>query len=100
MSCFENEILLLFLVYRAWESLSAVTCCRSLVIVYDCQCIVQIGVAAKSRNDGEPFAVDAAKLMQGSLCQGVLKSGARKLRLSGFSIIILCCSYSSDLCGK
>ncbi|XVE84968.1 hypothetical protein DITRI_Ditri17bG0054400 [Diplodiscus trichospermus] len=62
---------------RAWESLSAVTCCRSLVIVYDCQCIVQIGVAAKSQNDGEPFAVDAAKLMQGSLCQGVLKFGAQ-----------------------
>ncbi|XVE84969.1 hypothetical protein DITRI_Ditri17bG0054400 [Diplodiscus trichospermus] len=61
----------------AWESLSAVTCCRSLVIVYDCQCIVQIGVAAKSQNDGEPFAVDAAKLMQGSLCQGVLKFGAQ-----------------------
>ncbi|XP_022733350.1 protein COFACTOR ASSEMBLY OF COMPLEX C SUBUNIT B CCB4, chloroplastic isoform X3 [Durio zibethinus] len=61
---------------RAWESLSAVTCCRSLVIVYNCQCIAQIGVAAKLRND-EPFAVDAAKLMQGSLCQGVLKSGAQ-----------------------
>ncbi|MBA0566904.1 hypothetical protein Golax_009149 [Gossypium laxum] len=60
-----------------WESLSAVTCCKSLVIVYDCQCIVQIGVAAKSLNIDEPFAVDAAKLMQGSLYQGVLKSGAQ-----------------------
>ncbi|KAB2084561.1 hypothetical protein E1A91_A05G353200v1 [Gossypium mustelinum] len=60
-----------------WESLSAVTCCKSLVIVYDCQCIVQIGVAAKSLNIGEPFAVDAAKLMQGSVYQGVLKSGAQ-----------------------
>ncbi|TYH19554.1 hypothetical protein ES288_A05G360800v1 [Gossypium darwinii] len=60
-----------------WESLSAVTCCKSLVIVYDCQCIVQIGVAAKSLNIGEPFSVDAAKLMQGSVYQGVLKSGAQ-----------------------
>ncbi|MBA0624740.1 hypothetical protein Godav_010035 [Gossypium davidsonii] len=60
-----------------WESLSAVTCCKSLVIVYDCQCIVQIGVAAKSLNIDEPFAVDAAKLMQGSLYQGVSKSGAQ-----------------------
>ncbi|MBA0809186.1 hypothetical protein Gohar_024858, partial [Gossypium harknessii] len=41
---------------RVWESLSAVTCCKSLVIVYDCQCIVQIGVAAKSLNIDEPFA--------------------------------------------
>ncbi|XVF84857.1 hypothetical protein PTKIN_Ptkin17bG0073200 [Pterospermum kingtungense] len=64
-------------IFWAWESLSTVTCCRSLVIVYECQCIVQIGVAAKSLNDGEALAVDAAKLMQGSLCQGVLKSGAQ-----------------------
>ncbi|OMO54986.1 hypothetical protein COLO4_36266 [Corchorus olitorius] len=63
--------------FWAWESLSAVTCCRSLVIVYDCKCIVQIGVAAKLQNDDNPVAVDAAKLMQGSLYQGVLKSGAQ-----------------------
>ncbi|XWS68912.1 hypothetical protein CRYUN_Cryun04dG0134300 [Craigia yunnanensis] len=69
--------MLLFLVYRAWESLSAVTCCRSLVIVYDCKCIVRIGVVVKLRNDGESIVVNAAKLMQGSLCQGVLKSGAQ-----------------------
>lgn len=92
---------MLFVVYRVWESLSAVTCCKSLVIVYDCQCIVQIGVAAKSLNIDEPFAVDAAKLMQGSLYQGVLKSGARKLLLSGFTIILSCCNYNSnDLFGK
>ncbi|XP_039012651.1 protein COFACTOR ASSEMBLY OF COMPLEX C SUBUNIT B CCB4, chloroplastic isoform X1 [Hibiscus syriacus] len=64
-------------IHWAWESLSTVTCCRSLVIVYDFQCIAQIGVAAKSLNDNEPITVDAAKLMQGSLCQGVLKSGAQ-----------------------
>lgn len=91
---------LLFVVYRAWESLSTVTCCRSLVVVYNCQCIVQIGVVAKSQNDGEPLAVDAAKLMQGSLCQGVLKSGTRKLLLSGFSILPLCSKFSTALCGK
>lgn len=64
-------------IFWAWESLSAVTCCRSLVIAYHFQCIAQIGVAAKLQNNGKPFAVDAAKLMQGSLCQGVLKSGAQ-----------------------
>lgn len=62
---------------RVWESLSAVTCCRSLVAVYDGICILQIGVAAESPNEGEALAVDAAKLMQGSLYQAVMKSGAR-----------------------
>ncbi|EOY00279.1 Cofactor assembly of complex C [Theobroma cacao] len=65
-------------IFWAWESLSTITCCRSLVIIYDCKCIVQIGAAAKSPNDGEPVIVDAAKLMQGSLCIGVLKSGAQR----------------------
>ncbi|KAJ9187579.1 hypothetical protein P3X46_003019 [Hevea brasiliensis] len=60
-----------------WESLSAVTCCRSLVAVYDSICILQIGMAAESPNDGEALPVDAAKLMQGSLFQGVMKSGAQ-----------------------
>lgn len=95
--------MLLFLVYRAWESLSTVTCCRSLVIVYSCQCIVQIGVAAKLQNNGEPFTVDATKLMEGSLCQGVLKSGARKLLMFGLLIIfyvvtiqVICVESSFD----
>ncbi|GAV72938.1 DUF2930 domain-containing protein, partial [Cephalotus follicularis] len=60
-----------------WESLSTVTCCRSLVIVYDCSCILQIGMAAESPNDSEVVTVDAAKLMQGSLYQGVMRSGAQ-----------------------
>ncbi|KAA8533064.1 hypothetical protein F0562_033403 [Nyssa sinensis] len=61
-----------------WESLSVVTCCRSLVIVYDGRCIFQIGfAAASSGNDGEAVAVDANKLMQGSLYQGVIKSGSQ-----------------------
>ncbi|KAK4598276.1 hypothetical protein RGQ29_015662 [Quercus rubra] len=61
-----------------WESMSNVTCCRSLIVVYDSRCILQIGCAAKSSfGDGEAVAVDANKLMQGSLCQGVIKSGAQ-----------------------
>ncbi|KAJ7943564.1 Protein COFACTOR ASSEMBLY OF COMPLEX C SUBUNIT B CCB4 chloroplastic [Quillaja saponaria] len=61
-----------------WESLSDVTCCRSLVIVYDSSCILQIGSAAESStNSGEAISVDANKLMKGSLYQGILKSGAQ-----------------------
>ncbi|KAM7250736.1 hypothetical protein ACFE04_022619 [Oxalis oulophora] len=63
--------------FRAWETLSTVTCCRSLVIIYDNRCIVQIGMAAESANDGEVAAVDATKFMQGSLYQGVKRSGAQ-----------------------
>ncbi|KAM0987348.1 hypothetical protein ACFX13_011686 [Malus domestica] len=62
----------------AWESLSSVTCCRSLVIVYDGRCILQIGFAAESSNgDGKAADVDADKLMQGSLYRGVMKSGVQ-----------------------
>lgn len=61
-----------------WESLSAATCCRSLVIVYGSSCILQIGIAAESSTeDGEAVDVDVNKLMQGSLYQGVKKSGAQ-----------------------
>ncbi|KAK1415696.1 hypothetical protein QVD17_31481 [Tagetes erecta] len=63
----------------AWESLSSVTCCRSLVIVYDGICVLQIGYAsASSSNEGEsPMVVDSNKLMQGSIYQGVVKSGSQ-----------------------
>lgn len=62
----------------AWESLSATTCSRSLVIVYDGICVLQIGYAsASSFNEGEPLVVDADKLMQGSIYQGVVKSGSQ-----------------------
>ncbi|KAJ9554374.1 hypothetical protein OSB04_018419 [Centaurea solstitialis] len=62
----------------AWESLSATTCSRSLVIVYDGICVLQIGYAsASSSNEGEPLVVDADKLMQGSIYQGILKSGSQ-----------------------
>ncbi|KAF7829406.1 protein COFACTOR ASSEMBLY OF COMPLEX C SUBUNIT B CCB4, chloroplastic [Senna tora] len=61
-----------------WESLLDVTCCRSLVIVYESSCVLQIGFAAESSNgDGEAIGVDAYKLMQGLLYQGVVKSGAQ-----------------------
>ncbi|CAI0386677.1 unnamed protein product [Linum tenue] len=59
-----------------WESLSSVTCCRSLVVVYDRTCILQIGVAAES-SGGEALAVDAARLSEGSVYQGVMKSGSQ-----------------------
>ncbi|KAI7754693.1 hypothetical protein M8C21_005312 [Ambrosia artemisiifolia] len=63
----------------AWESLATVTCCRSLVIVYDGVCVLQIGYAsASSSDDGEsPMVVDSAKLMKGSIYQGVVKSGSQ-----------------------
>ncbi|GER32290.1 cofactor assembly of complex C [Striga asiatica] len=62
----------------AWESLSNATCCRSLVIVYDGICILQIGYADVSDSrGGDPVAVDAGKLMRGSLYNGVVKSGSQ-----------------------
>ncbi|KAL8226771.1 hypothetical protein R6Q57_016603, partial [Mikania cordata] len=63
----------------AWESLSTVTCCRSLVIVYDGICVLQIGYAsASSYYEGEhAMVVDSNKLMQGSIYQGVIKSGSQ-----------------------
>ncbi|XP_054792297.1 protein COFACTOR ASSEMBLY OF COMPLEX C SUBUNIT B CCB4, chloroplastic-like isoform X2 [Prosopis cineraria] len=61
-----------------WESLSGVTRCRSLVIVYENICVLQIGCAAEaSSRNGEAVNVDANKLMQGTLYQGVIKSGAQ-----------------------
>ncbi|XP_021747209.1 protein COFACTOR ASSEMBLY OF COMPLEX C SUBUNIT B CCB4, chloroplastic-like isoform X1 [Chenopodium quinoa] len=60
-----------------WQSLSAVTCCRSLVIIYEESCICQIGVAAESLISGEAENVDAKKLIQGTLYRGIMKSGAQ-----------------------
>ncbi|XP_023513804.1 protein COFACTOR ASSEMBLY OF COMPLEX C SUBUNIT B CCB4, chloroplastic [Cucurbita pepo subsp. pepo] len=61
-----------------WKSLSEVTCCRSLVIVYDGMCIFQVGFAAESaEGDGDGEHVEACKLMQGSLYKGILKSQAQ-----------------------
>lgn len=61
----------------AWESLSDATCCRSLVVVYDGICVLQIGSAAYSNNGEEAMSVDVDKLMQGSLYNGVVKSGSQ-----------------------
>ncbi|WVZ11736.1 hypothetical protein V8G54_016266 [Vigna mungo] len=61
-----------------WESLLYATCCRSLVVVYERSCVLQIGFAADSSpGNGEAVSVDANKLMQGSVYQGVMKSGAQ-----------------------
>lgn len=61
-----------------WNSLSDVTCCRSLAIVYDGKCILQIGLAAASLSNGsDAVAVDTNKLIEGSLFQGVLKSASQ-----------------------
>ncbi|XP_020259330.1 protein COFACTOR ASSEMBLY OF COMPLEX C SUBUNIT B CCB4, chloroplastic [Asparagus officinalis] len=57
----------------AWESLSAASCCRSLVIVYGGNCLLQIGVAAAVGSD--PVIIDVPKLMQGSLYRNAMKSG-------------------------
>ncbi|KDO82660.1 hypothetical protein CISIN_1g022217mg [Citrus sinensis] len=62
----------------AWESLSAVTCCRSLVVVYDGIYLLQIGMAAESGNSGEAVIVDASKLKQGSVYLGVMRSKAQR----------------------
>ncbi|XP_074274485.1 protein COFACTOR ASSEMBLY OF COMPLEX C SUBUNIT B CCB4, chloroplastic [Silene latifolia] len=59
-----------------WQSLSMVTCCRSLVIINDGSCIFQIGVAAKS-SENEVETVDATKFVQGSLYGGLMRSGTQ-----------------------
>ncbi|KAL9246450.1 hypothetical protein vseg_019983 [Gypsophila vaccaria] len=60
-----------------WQSLSVVTCCRSLVIIYEGVCILQIGMAAKSSTNNEVETVDAAKFVQGSLYGGLMRSGTQ-----------------------
>ncbi|MCL7041372.1 hypothetical protein MKW94_001497 [Papaver nudicaule] len=61
-----------------WDSLSAVTCCRSLVVVYEGSCLLQTGVAAESAFDeGLAVSVDATALMEGSLYKGAMRSGTQ-----------------------
>ncbi|KAL6975007.1 hypothetical protein U1Q18_041047 [Sarracenia purpurea var. burkii] len=61
-----------------WESLSVATCCRSLVIVYDNQFILQTGfAAATSTNDWKTVPVDVHNLTRASLYQSVSKSGSQ-----------------------
>ncbi|XP_010907612.1 protein COFACTOR ASSEMBLY OF COMPLEX C SUBUNIT B CCB4, chloroplastic isoform X1 [Elaeis guineensis] len=58
-----------------WESLSATTCCRSLVVVHGGYCLLQIGIAAESLTEvGEPVAVDVHKLIQSPVYRSVIES--------------------------
>lgn len=69
--------------YWVWESLANITCCQALVIVYKSSCVLQVGVAFESTTvQGEAVSVDAQKLVQGSLCQGIWSSGKRRFELS------------------
>ncbi|XP_026663812.2 uncharacterized protein LOC103715882 isoform X5 [Phoenix dactylifera] len=75
---------------RAWESLSATTCCRSLVVVHGGFCLLQIGVAAESLTEvGEAVAVDVHKLIQSSVYRNVAESGKRR-ELFGKPISLSC----------
>ncbi|XP_017700384.2 protein COFACTOR ASSEMBLY OF COMPLEX C SUBUNIT B CCB4, chloroplastic-like isoform X2 [Phoenix dactylifera] len=74
----------------AWESLSATTCCRSLVVVHGGFCLLQIGVAAESLTEvGEAVAVDVHKLIQSSVYRNVAESGKRR-ELFGKPISLSC----------
>eukprot|EP00262_Sarcandra_glabra_P006524 TRINITY_DN1885_c0_g1_i1.p1 TRINITY_DN1885_c0_g1~~TRINITY_DN1885_c0_g1_i1.p1 ORF type:complete len:314 (+),score=45.02 TRINITY_DN1885_c0_g1_i1:22-942(+) len=71
-NCAVSELLWL------WESLSVVTCCRSLIVVSGNICLLQIGVAAESSTNGrDAVVVNVANLIRGSLYQGVMKSGTQ-----------------------
>ncbi|WOL20302.1 protein COFACTOR ASSEMBLY OF COMPLEX C SUBUNIT B CCB4, chloroplastic [Canna indica] len=60
----------------AWESFSSVTCCRSLVVIYGDDCLLQIGVASESPNDCTvAMTVDVHNFLQGSLCRSAMGSG-------------------------
>nr|VDD51226.1 unnamed protein product [Brassica oleracea] len=61
----------------AWESIKVATCCKSLVIVYNGICLLQIGMAAKSPDANKAVLVNTDKLMTGSVYQGVFKSKAQ-----------------------
>ncbi|RCV35745.1 hypothetical protein SETIT_7G264600v2 [Setaria italica] len=57
-----------------WDSLTTATCCKSLVVVYGGNCILQIGVAAGSPEDGNALTVDTQKFIQGSLYKSAMES--------------------------
>ncbi|KAK8450007.1 hypothetical protein SEVIR_7G297800v4 [Setaria viridis] len=72
-----------------WDSLTTATCCKSLVVVYGGNCILQIGVAAGSPEDGNALTVDTQKFIQGSLYKSAMESKKREYLLfyfEGFSI--------------
>lgn len=59
-------------------------------MVYEKRCILQIGIAAESSTAvADAVVVDATKLVQGSLYQGVMKSGARKQFLLSYALCSL-----------
>jgi hypothetical protein len=57
-----------------WDSLTTATCCKSLVVVYGGNCILQIGVAAGSPEDGNAITVDTQKFIKGSLYKSAMES--------------------------
>ncbi|KAF8660242.1 hypothetical protein HU200_057808 [Digitaria exilis] len=57
-----------------WDSLTTATCCKSLVVVYGGNCILQIGVAVGSPEDGNALPVDTQKFIQGSLYKSAMES--------------------------
>ncbi|XP_062226951.1 protein COFACTOR ASSEMBLY OF COMPLEX C SUBUNIT B CCB4, chloroplastic isoform X2 [Phragmites australis] len=57
-----------------WDSLTTATCCKSLVVVYGGNCILQIGVAAGTQEDGNALTVDAQMFIQGSLYKSAMES--------------------------
>ncbi|CAI5484867.1 unnamed protein product [Closterium sp. Yama58-4] len=62
----------------AWTTLSSNTPCRSLLLIFKGQCILQAGCMASAPSmPGVTTAaiVDAEKLLSGSICSTVLKSG-------------------------
>lgn len=83
-------LLIWFLSLRSWESLSSASCCRSLVIVYRGNCLLQIGVAAKSSEEGsDAAAIDVPKLMQGSLYRSAMESRKRMFLIMSFRYVQL-----------
>lgn len=77
----------MFFINRTWDSLTAATCCKSLVVVYGGNCILQIGVAAGSPEDDIAVTVDAQKFTQGSLYTSAIESKKRECVL--FSDVVL-----------
>lgn len=70
---------ILLLQFRVWESLSATTCSRSLVVVHGGYCLLQIGIAAESLTEvGEAVTVDVHKLIQSSVYRSVMESRKRR----------------------
>ena len=66
------------LINRTWDSLTAATCCKSLVVVYGGNCKLQVGVAAASPEDGNAVDVDAQKFKQASLYNTAMESKKRE----------------------